>query len=133
MNLKATIILAALVALGGLVWLLIPGSQTDVAAGPTLQFLEKELTPGAVKHIEIVRGDRKVVLDQSGPEEWSLPGKWPVRANEVKELVSNLTGLRSRFTPIALGEKPRLKEYGLDPPALEVKVVVDGKDHKLAF
>src|SRR5207253_9492810 len=99
MNLKTTLVLAVLVALGGLVWLLMPSAPTEAVAGPTLRFLEKELTPGALKRIEIAGSNGKVVLEQTGAEDWSLPGKWPVRPSEVKELVRNLTELRSRFVP----------------------------------
>src|SRR6266576_450079 len=105
MNLKTTLILAVLLAVGGLAWLLIPRSSDDVPSN-TAQFLEKDLKPQDLTRIEIVRDGRKVVVDKAG-DDWSLPGKWPVRPEEVKELVKNLTGLRTRFAPIALGEKPK--------------------------
>ncbi len=132
MNLKTTLVLAVLVAVGALAWLLVPGSSTDVVAGPTIQFLEKDLKPETLTRIDIAHGDRRVELERTGSE-WSLPGKWPVRPHEVNELVSELTGLRSRFTPIATSGKTKLKEYGLEPAELVVKVKVDGKEHTLAF
>ena len=65
-----------------------------------MQFLTNELTAKDLSRIEIIRGERKVMLDQTGPDEWSLPGKWPVRPGEVKELVGTLTGLRTRFAHV---------------------------------
>src|SRR5437016_5625997 len=132
MNLKTTLILAVLLAVGALAWLLIPRPSSEDVSSPTVQFLEKELTPQELTRIEINHDSRRVALDKSG-DDWSLPGKWPVRSQEVKELVNNLTGLRTRFTPIAIGDKPKLKEYGLDPAAPVVKVSVSGKDHTLAL
>jgi hypothetical protein len=131
MNLKTTLFLGALVAVGGLVWLVLRSSPARDAAGPTVQFLEQDLKPENIKRIEITRGDRKVALEHA--EEWSLPGKWPVRASEVNELVKNLTGLHTRFVPIPVGDKPKLKEYGLDPAELIVKVRLKDKEHTLRF
>jgi hypothetical protein len=133
MNLKTTLFLAVLVAVGGLAWLLIPSSAPDEVSGPTVRFLEKELKPQELTRIEIARDGRKLVLDKTAGEDWSLPGKWPVRPDEVKELVKNLTELRTRFAPIALGEKPKLQEYGFDTAPLVAKVLVSGKEHTLTF
>src|SRR5271165_5207368 len=107
MNWKITLVLAILLVLGALAWFFIPGSAKDTIAGPTNQFLEKELTPDSITRIEIGSGDRKVVLDQTAPGEWSLPGKWPVRGPEVRDLVESLTKLRSRFIPIPIGDKTK--------------------------
>ena len=131
MNLKTTLVLAVLAAVGGLAWLVLRILPARDAARPTVQFLEQDLKPENIKRIEITRGDRKVVLDHA--EEWSLPGKWPVRTSEVNELVKNLTGLHPRFVPIPVGEKPKLKEYGLDPAELVLKVLLKDKEHTLRF
>src|SRR5437763_5106232 len=133
MNVKTTITLAALVVIGGIAMLFMRGPTKDDAGGPTVQFLTRELTPADLTRVEISRGDRKVTLEQSGPDEWTLPGKWPVRAAEVKDLVGTLTSLHTRFAPDALGDKPKLKEYGLDPAAVTVKVWLKGKEHMLRF
>ena len=132
MNLRTTIILAALVVVGGLAWFFFPGPAADEVTSPSLRFLEKDLRQGSITRIELHGSNRKVVLDRAGEEEWSLPGKWPVRTNEAKELERTLTELRSRFAPIA-AEARTFKEYGLDPASLIVKVTVAGKEHTLAL
>ena len=133
MNWKTTVVLAVLVALGGIAWLLLPASTPESAAGPTVRFLDNDLTPQTITRIEIMRGDHPVILERAGDGIWSLPGKWPVRTVEVNELVRTLTDLHSRFVPVSVGDKPKLKSHGLDPAALVVKVTVDGKEHALAF
>ncbi len=97
---------------------------------PTVEFLDKDLKPETLTRIEIGKG--KVVLEKSGPADWSLPGKWPVRTDETKELVQTLTGLHTRFAPESLTDNADLKKYGLDHP-LVVKVTVAGKEHTLEF
>src|SRR5262249_21785225 len=53
-----------------------------------------------------------------------LPGNWPVRRNEVAELVATVTGLKSRSQPVPVGPNDDLKQYGLaktqDPVVVEV-------------
>src|SRR5688500_13631557 len=136
MNFKTTLILAGLVVAGGLIWFFWSGQATDVHTGPSARLLEKELWPEALARIEITSGSRKTVLERAGEDEWSLPGKWPVRTNEAKELERTLTQLRSRFTPIPLSGdgKAQLREYGLDNPAVVVKLTLQNKkEHTLAF
>ncbi len=133
MNFKTTLILAVLVALGGIGWLIVRNLPHDDVAGPTTQFLTNDLKADALTRIEIERGGAKVILEQAGADDWSLPGKWPVRAGEVKDLVQTLTDLHSRFASTPLTSKADLKKYGLEPPALKVKVTVKGKEHTLAF
>src|SRR5262249_17836903 len=58
--------------------------------------------------------------------------KWQTRTREVQDLVDLLTRLRSRFAPIAVREED-LKKYGLDQPAVLVKVCAGTKDYQLAF
>ena len=50
----------------------------------------------------------------SEKESWSLPGKWPTRAQEVNKTIDILLGLRSRFAPV--------KDKVLGSPELVVKL-----------
>jgi hypothetical protein len=129
MNLKTTFILAILVAVGAAAWLIWLAVPTRDSGGPTAQFLDNDLKPANLTRVEIVR---EVVLERSAAGEWSLPGKWPVRADEALDLVTSLTQLHTRYASIPIRDKA-LKEHGLDPASLTVKVVVNGKEHTLAF
>jgi hypothetical protein len=143
-NIKTTLVLLVLVAAVGLAgaaywfrsdlpaWLV--SAPPEAAVSPSVQLLEKEFTPNRLTHIEVVQGDRRLVLERSEGGEWSLPGKWPTRKAEVDGLVTLLSSLRTRFTPEAVepgGEQ--LKTYGLDHPAVTVTLRAGGKDYKLAF
>src|SRR5882672_4339326 len=108
MNLKTTLVLLVLAAAGGvLFWFgpaaapLLPVATQPVSAvgAGTLAVLEDEITPDNLQRIEVRQGDRVVVLERSPDHTWTMPGKWPTRQPEVKELVDLLTGLRSRFAP----------------------------------
>jgi hypothetical protein len=131
MNLKTTVTLLVLVAVGGIGWLvygmLQPAQHTDQA----MTVVAGQLSPEEITRIEVVHGDRHVVLKRAG-KEWSLPGRWPVRERNVQELIDTLTSLHSRFAPIALGDSPDLKRYGLVDP-VRVTVQAAGKEHKLEF
>src|SRR5262245_32615806 len=111
MNLKTTLTLVILVAAGATAWFVIAARQPEETPSPTLAFLETELTPANLTRIEIVRGDRRVLLERNPGQQWSLPGNWPVRKPEVEQLVNVLTGLRSRFVPVSLGEEKELRKY----------------------
>jgi hypothetical protein len=131
MSFKTTLTLLAVAVVGGLAWLLIGLLRSGAPANPTLDVLKKELTPESITRVEVSRGDRLVLLDKTGGE-WALPGKWPVREPEVKQLIGTLTGLQSRFAPVPVGDSTNLKKYGLDHP-LHVKVHAGGTDYKLDF
>jgi hypothetical protein len=142
MNLKTTLVLLVLVAAGAVLFVFGPAlspelglaSKTNSADAGTQQILENELTSAKLHRIEIRSGDREVVLERGEGGEWSLPGKWPVRKNEVDQLVGTLGELRSRFAPIPLeGDPPDLKPYGLEPPAVFVTVVSDNKRYRLSI
>src|SRR5262249_21127910 len=64
-----------------------------------------------------------------------LPGNWPVRRNEVEELVGTLAGLKSRFQPVPLDASGDLTPFGLAPGQDPVVVTVGlkGKAHTLTF
>src|SRR5262245_13496011 len=109
MNLKTTIVLLALLLAGALGWVAVWLLNRGQPANETLTVLEKELRPEALTRIEVVRGDRRVVLEK-GADGWSLPGKWPVRKPEVDQLVELLTNLRSRFAPVPVGTDKELEK-----------------------
>src|SRR3954465_6907060 len=98
MNLKTTILLLVLLALGGIGWVAVGLLNPVPPASKTLRVLQKELRPEYLTRIEVVRGGRRVVLEK-GADGWALPGKWPVRKTEVEQLVETLTTLHMRFAP----------------------------------
>jgi len=143
-NFKTTLVLLVLVAAAGLTgaaywyrsdlpsWLV--SAPPGAAASPSVELLEKEFAPDRLTRIEVVQGDRRLVLERGEGGEWSLPGKWPTRKAEVDGLVALLTGLRSRFAPEAVepgGES--LKPFGLDRPAVSVTLRAGDKDYHLVF
>jgi hypothetical protein len=136
-NLKTTFTLLILALVGGAGWLYLQFFRTPTAASSkTLAVLQDELTPERVTRIDVPHGDHPLVLERGPTGEWSMPGNWPTRQPEVKELVGLLTGLRTRFVPVALsGDKPDLKDYGLDAgqTTLTVTVRADNTDYRLQF
>jgi hypothetical protein len=142
MNLKTTLVLVFLCAAGGVFyWLQSTGSpllqsasrQKESSDQGTRSFLETELTAAKLSKIQVQHGGQQVILEHGQGDDWTMPGKWPTRKPEVDALVHLLTGLRSRFAPLPLGNPPDLKTYGLDQPEVTVTVRVDGKDHRLLF
>lgn len=134
MNLKTTFLLAILVAAGVGVVLYFNRTQTQVTEdSKTLKFLEKDLQPNSLTQITLVKGkDTRFVLERAGAD-WSLPGKWPVRAQDVDQIVTALTNLRSRFAPVPITKETDLAQFGLDDAALTVKVKLGDKEHKLVL
>ncbi len=133
MNLKTTIVLLTLIILGSAAWLLVALLSPGTVSSDTLAVLERELRPESVTRIEIVHGDRRIVLDK-GADGWSLPGKWPVRKPEAEQLVGLLTSLHTRFAPIPVADKAELAQLGLDrADSVQVTVQAGGTDYKLTF
>jgi hypothetical protein len=133
MNLKTTIALLVLIALGAGAWLAVTLLTPAAAVSDTLTVLESQLQPQAITRIEIARGDRQVVLDK-GADGWSLPGKWPVRKPEVDQLVAVLSGLHSRFAALPVPSDDELEKLGLTGAGvLKVTVKAGGQDYKLTF
>jgi hypothetical protein len=131
MNFKTTLLLILLVVLGGLAWGVYAWVQPGVPASETLTVLRDQLTPEQITRIEVKRAEHPVLLEKVAGQ-WTLPGRWPVRKPEVKQLLDTLTNLRSRFEPIALGNSAKLGQFGLNHPLL-VKVKAGGKEYQLAF
>jgi hypothetical protein len=135
MNLKTTLTLAALLVVFGIVWLTQSALRPGEPPAQPVDVLGADLTPEKIQKIEITHGEPRVVLQRSGSE-WALPGKWPVRPVEAAQLVSQLTGLQSRFAAIPLGDPTGLKNFGLAPDQrpLTVKLTTEGgTTHELVF
>lgn len=132
MNLKTTFLLVLLLAGGaGAFWYtnsrLAPATQKSA----TLNFLEKDLQPANLSRITLAKGkETRYTLERNGPE-WSLPGKWPVRTQDVERLVQSLTNLRSRFAPVPVTAETDLNVFGLGDDALTVKIKLGDKEHTL--
>src|SRR6476620_5091750 len=110
MNLKSTIALLILAAgVGMLVW---KGSSLAPRAGLAPEPLPEargksaealaEIKPEDVKSVGVtVPGATPVYFGAAEPgKPLELPCNWPVRRNEVEELVATLAGLKSRFQPV---------------------------------
>lgn len=133
MNLKTTIILLVLILVGASIWVALTLLGPAAVTSDTLATLERELKPDAITRIEIIHGDKRLLLEK-GADGWSLPGKWPVRQPEVEQLVEVLSSLRSRFAPIPVADKEEQKKLGLDGAnAMKVTVRAGGKEFHLAF
>lgn len=127
MNLKTTFVLILLLALGGLGWFVLNARAPVEAESKSLALLDKQLKPDALTRIEIMRpGQPAVVLEKQG-KDWTLPGKWPVRGPEVRELVRVLTTLHSRFTAQNVDLATSLNKLGLGDNAIGLKLTVNGK------
>jgi hypothetical protein len=127
MNLKTTFVLLVLLAVVGGGWYAMTLRAPDAADSKSLDFLDKQLKPDALTRIEIKRpGQPPLVLEKSG-EDWTLPGKWPVRSREVQELVRLLTTLHSRFAAQKADLATSLDKHGLGDKAVALKLTVGGK------
>ncbi len=127
MNLKTTFILILLLAGGGAGWYALTARVPATASSKSLEFLDKDLKRDALTRIEIERKGRPpVVLEKSG-KAWTLPGKWPVRGGEVRDLVDTLTNLHSRFAPELVDKNTDLGRFGLGDTALALKLTVGDK------
>jgi hypothetical protein len=145
MNLKSTIALLLLAAgVGALAWWgpsLAPKAgfappPLPEARGKSAEALA-EINPKDITSVGVnVPGATPVYF--GAPEAGKpleLPGNWPVRRNEVEELVGTLAGLKSRFQPVPLDASGDLKPFGLAPGQDPVVVTVGlkGKSHTLTF
>ena len=128
MNLRTTLILVLLAAVGSGYWYWSEHQKSAPESSAVVTLLDKDLTADKLTRIELSRkGQPDVVLDKSGGV-WTLPGKWPVRDREVDKLVKTLTSLHSRFEPKEFGKDADRRPYGLDDAdAVTAKLTVDGK------
>jgi hypothetical protein len=141
MNLRTTLALLVLAAAGGVVlWVgaSLPAPLNPAAPPPSTadagsrEFLE-HIDPAALTRIEIDSGDRPPVVLQQAAGAWTMPGNWPVNAAVVKELTDFLGRLRPRFEPQAVDADHPLASFGLDRPAVVVKLETADAKHKLSF
>jgi hypothetical protein len=91
------------------------------------------LSPDTLSRVDVTHDGAQVVLERQG-KGWTLPGGWPARGPEVRELLNVLTGLRSRFVPVKLGDD--LKTFGLDESQNPVRVTLamqGGGSYALTF
>src|SRR5439155_24387112 len=122
MNLKTTIALLILASgVGVLAW---KGSSLAPRAGLAPEPLPEAKGKSAealgdVKREDItsvtvnVPGATPVYFGAAGPgKPLELPGNWPVRRNEVEELVGTLVGLKSRFQPVPIDADGDVKAFG---------------------
>jgi hypothetical protein len=114
-------------------WLRLTSDKPDPKGDGTLAVLQDKLTADDISEIRLGEGKNEVLLTKSEGE-WTLPGDWMTRTQEVNELVNRLSSLRSRFVPEKLdGEDPDLAQYGLKDPALVVRVKAGDESYRLAF
>jgi hypothetical protein len=142
MNLKTTLALGILVGAGVVLWwcggpqlppALDPAERPAAVADRGTRAFLKDLQPEKITRIEIHAPSGITVLDRKAEDAWTMPGNWPVREAEVKSLVDLLAGLRSRFEPEAIAGDNGLAAFGLDRPAVTVRLKIDGGEHTLAF
>lgn len=137
MNLRTTIVLGILVLLGAGGWVAYLLLRPNTPASATLTFLES-LRGDDLKKIEVRRGkDVRVVLTREG-KAWKLPGNWPLRETEAKELTEALARLDSRYAPLPLPEdalerKEALAKYGLAENALTLELTIGEKSHVISL
>jgi len=138
MNFKTTITLLVLVVACGVVLLvdfLRKPSVASDSALQTLETIEKKIRDQEASRIEVARKERQLVLERTSGGTWGLPGNWPIRDKEVKELVDVLANLKSRFTPVAISADNDLEQFGLDPASdpLRATIKAADQDYQLLF
>lgn len=114
MNWKTTLVMGFFVAALALFWIDQRGLKeqfTDKTGPAPLENIQA----ADLRKIEIIKGSQVLKLERASEKEsWSLPGKWPTRAQEVNKTIDILLGLRSRFAPV--------KDKVLASPELVVKL-----------
>jgi hypothetical protein len=139
MNLRTTLLLLLLTAGGATAFVF----QNDIASrfGTTASATTSTETTGVLNaispdkftRIEVSNNRQQVVLERQG-KGWTLPGGWPARVPEVRDLIGVLTGLHSRFVPVKLGDD--LKAFGIDESQKPVRVTIakeGGGSYALTF
>jgi len=146
MNFKSTLLLLILAGGAGL-WLwkgddwgpkigLTSRSQAP-AESKSLAALTENFTSDKITRIEITGDSSSALTLEKGEGEagWKLPGNWPLRQQEVADLVALFADLRTRFQAISIAENEDLTRYGLGPASkpIVVKVTAAGAQYALAF
>jgi hypothetical protein len=138
MNPKTTGVLIVLVVAAGLglaVSFLLPagaGQPPDILDPDIKAALTAEKAQQPARIVLEANG-RRVELDRRpGKTEWTMPGNWPTRPDEVQRLTKLLAGLESRFVPAALTDQTK-KDDGLVKPAVKVTLEAGDKKQVLEF
>ena len=121
------LILVGLAALGGGALLLsdLGGKRGQVAVVDPLA----KLDPAGISSLSVrVEGQppEEMVTLSGGKDGWSMPGNWPLRQAEAKELVDLVGNLRTRFAPEKVSNDQDWKKRGLKPAQVELKVTLAG-------
>jgi hypothetical protein len=101
MNLKTTLSLVVLIlAVAGLFW---TGAALPPASNASVQGLPA-ISESTLRKITVRKGDQNIVLERTPQGDWVMPGNWPTRGPEVRQLVTLLVNLHSRFVPLSLDQ-----------------------------
>src|SRR5207302_6018353 len=139
MSLRTTLLLLLLTAGGAAAFVFQDeisarfGRSSSPTASTETTGVLNALSPDTLTHVEVNHPGNQVVLERQG-KGWTLPGGWPARIPEVRDLLHMLTGLHSRFVPVRLGDD--LKPYGLDESQKPVRVTIatqGGGSYSLTF
>lgn len=119
------LILVGLAAVGGGALLLSDlGNRTGQVV--PVDALSK-LSPEAISSLSVrVEGQppEEAVTLNAGKDGWTMPGNWPLRQPEARELVDLVGNLRTRFAPETARDDKDLKKRGLKPAQVELKVAL---------
>src|SRR5438552_13094803 len=143
MNLKSTIVLLVIaLAIGVLIWQganLAPKAglaplPEEPAKGKSTQSLAA-IAPAEITALTVnVPGSAPVKFTAAeAGKPLELPGNWPARRNEVEELVAAVTGLKSRFQAVPIGDDLRLFGLTKSQEPVVVEVVAKAGTHTLTF
>ncbi len=131
MNWKTTLLLVILLGAGAGAWVWHDRKPAADTSSNSLAMLKDVVDPARITRIEVLRGkEPRFMLEKNG-DEWSLPGRWPVRAMEAEQYLKALAALQSRFVPETIEASADLAKLGLGDDALVVKIKADGKDRVL--
>ncbi len=97
----------------GLGWALVNDKSKGQVAHQPLS-----LQVDQIAKIRLTFGENELVLESSKPGDWTLPGNWPVRLMEARELARTLSLTDSRFEPQPITSPNQWKELGLEKPAI---------------
>src|SRR4051812_44731970 len=102
MNLRTTLVLAVLAVAGFVVWQTGPKLPPALdphpavapveAQGPVAVF-DREVKPDRVKRVVVQRGKETALVFNRAGKEWTMPGGWPTRSEEVQALVERLCAM----------------------------------------
>lgn len=142
MNFKTTVALIVLVGLLAALFVFGPGLGPRLGVVPpasvasdqgSLAVLQTDLTPTNLTRIEILSGDRKVVLQRGPGGDWVLPGNWPTRKAEIEQFFNALSTLKTRFRPMQVTDVGDFEKKGLTKPELTLVLHAGNTEHRLAL